>query len=679
MAKAKKLLVGSLYLIFFGNILGTSCTPGNHRAQTSMEIFMDYYRSMTDSLSANPRYVCQHTASRMAAVEDSTAYYHYMMLLAKAYMFLSEIDSVNWCMAKAEAFCDKAVPSPYVNDLYAEIYNMRGNVSARQGMPDSSVVCFSKAFDYRLAGDNRTVLPDISMNLADAFVRTGRYDMGAFWYRKALSYCDSLGVAEESRFPAYYGLATVYMQLRDFTLCDYYYDLAARYFEGMQPFERHIYLNNRGNSYYYREDYPQALEMFRQSLALLRAYPDMEFEKHLTELNMGETFLLMGQTDSAAFYLNQCSPFFHAIGNQTALYYLDTQLIELALKQNNLPLARQRMANAVKLDYVEPNMLHIRNRYLQHYFEEAGDFRQAYYYLKENQRIDDSTRNERIRMRTAEIDLKYQQDTTLMKQKNFIQQKENEVLALNQTLYVWVSVCFCILLLAIFTYIYNRKQRSLLRMKSRNMISALRMENIRNRLSPHFIFNVLNREMGNYMPEQAENMQRLVKLMRRNLELTEQLCVTMAEELDFVDTYIDLERKALGDSFVLCRHVDDSIDLDKEKLPSMMIQIPVENAIKHALLGKEGEKKLWIDIRKTAEGIRISVTDNGGGYRINSSNYGTGTGLKVILQTVQLLNSYNRKHIDVSTADVQLEDGESGCRFIVHLPNGYNYNLKKIV
>lgn len=55
-------------------------------------------------------------------------------------------------------------------------------------------------------------------------------------------------------------------------------------------------------------------------------------------------------------------------------------------------------------------------------------------------------------MRTAEIDLKYSQDTTLMKQKIFIQQKENEVLALNQTLYLWMFACICILgLVVLFT------------------------------------------------------------------------------------------------------------------------------------------------------------------------------------------------------------------------------------
>ena len=123
-------------------------------------------------------------------------------------------------------------------------------------------------------------------------------------------------------------------------------------------------------------------------------------------------------------------------------------------------------------------------------------------------------------------------------------------------------------------------------MKSQNMIATLRMENIRNRVSP-FHFNILNREMGNYTDEQAGNMRGLVKLMRRNLELTEQLCVTMAEELDFVNTFINLEREALGDSFILSTSIDAAIHLD-QKLPSMMIQIPIENAIKHALKDKEG-------------------------------------------------------------------------------------------
>lgn len=670
------MLVG-FWSIMLGAVCIISCGEKQERTLDAFDTYLQFFHSVNDSLSKNPRHVCIETQRHMAITTDSTTYYYYVMLLAKAYMFRSDIDSANICMNQAEAYCRQSVFTPQVSDLYADIYNMRGNVLARQALMDSAVTCFNKAFDYRMKGNRKEVLPDISMNLADAYVRTGQYDKGALWYRKALSLFDSLGISESGRFPAYYGLAQVYMELRDFESCDYYYDMAARWYDEMMPYEKCIYLNNRGNSFYFRKDYPRALEMFRKELAFASNYPDMIFEVHLSEMNLGETFLLMNYTDSAAFYLDKCEDFFRSIGNSSAVYYLDTQLIELALKQNNLALARKRLAEAVKPDYVEPNMLHIRNRYLQHYYEEAGDYKKAYYYQRENQRIDDSTRNERIKMRTAEIDLKYRQDTTLMKQKIFIQQKENEVLELNQRMYVWMSVCFLILLLVVFVYLYNKKQRYLLRMRSQNMINTLRMENIRNRVSPHFIFNVLNREMGSYTKKQADNMHRLVKLMRRNLELTEQLCVSMAEELDFVNTYIDLERKSLGEQFTLSVHVDEKIDLTREVLPSMMIQIPVENAIKHALRDKEGMRCLWIEIQKTEVSICIKVRDNGGGYKINSSNRGTGTGMKVILQTVQLLNANNKKHIEISVTNVPLEDGSTGCQFNVILPNGYDYNLKR--
>ena len=94
---------------------------------------------------------------------------------------------------------------------------------------------------------------------------------------------------------------------------------------------------------------------------------------------------------------------------------------------------------------------------------------------------------------------------------------------------------------------------------------------------------------------------------------------------------------------------------------------------------QEGMIRLWVDFRKTGEGICVKVRDNGGGYRVNSANYGTGTGIKVILQTIQLLNANNKKHIDISITNVQLEDGETGCEFAVFLPHGYDYNLKKMV
>lgn len=55
--------------------------------------------------------------------------------------------------------------------------------------------------------------------------------------------------------------------LHDFERCDFYFDRAGEYYDEMKPYEKGIYLNNRGNSYYYRQDYKTALKYFRRSLA----------------------------------------------------------------------------------------------------------------------------------------------------------------------------------------------------------------------------------------------------------------------------------------------------------------------------------------------------------------------------------------------------------------------------
>lgn len=470
------------------------------------------------------------------------------------------------------------------------------------------------------------------------------------------------------------------MELRDFGTCDYYYDLAAAYFDEMQPYEKHVYLNNRGNSYYYRQDYPKALEYFRRSLALTNSHPEMEFERNLTMVNLGEVFMLMNQTDSASCYLDRCRRFFMENKNLSALYYIDTQMIELALKQGNTSRARHLLSLTKDTEGVELNMIRIRNRYLQHYFEAVGNWRNAYEYQKLNWEIDDSVRNERIKMRSAEIALKYKRDSTLMKQELFIEQKENQVLSLYQWLWgiiVGVLLLGCGALALVF---HRKRQREMEQTRLHTAITSLRLENIRNRISPHFIFNLLNREMNLRGDESKNrNLMNLTKLLRRNLELTDKLAVTLADELDFVNTYVALERSALGSDFEFVQEVDSKILPDKVLLPAMMLQIPVENAIKHGLRMKEGKKWLKISLKRRDDVIVMKVCDNGGGYRNRSANRGTGTGMKVITQTIQLLNFYNRRPIVMGITNLQVDDdGTMGCEVKYEVPLDYSYTLKKM-
>lgn len=234
-----------------------------------------------------------------------------------------------------------------------------------------------------------------------------------------------------------------------------------------------------------------------------------------------------------------------------------------------------------------------------------------------------------------------------------------------------------VLAVSALVVIYRKRKSDREQWNLQRAIAALRLENARNRISPHFIFNVLNRELASTQGVAQHNkLMNLAKLIRWNLELTDKEAVSLAEELDFVDTYVALESEGM-EQFEYIRRIDDALSLPHVRIPSMLIQIPVENAIKHALRAKEGAKKLWVEVKAMKNNeLEVIVCDNGGGYRRNSAFKGTGTGLKVITQTIQMLNACNKQPIVLTVENVSLENGEQGCRIRFTIPLNYSYQLR---
>lgn len=659
-----------------GFVLLGACAPGDKEdVYTEMRAFEDFSHINGDSVAIVPRKVRLKAFQKMEEAKDSLVKYNYLAMTLKTYLITSQLDSAQIVIQQIHDFIERQHSSSQMADLESECFNMKGNIFARVGNMDSAEICFRKAYELRMRGTRIEVVPDILMNLADANNRLGKLDIGAAWYRRALLMCDSLHIASTKKPPIYYGLAQVYVTMRDFEQCDYYYNLAGESYDSMLPYEKYIYLNNRGTSYYYREDYQTAIKYFQKVIDLVEGYADMSFELNLGRLNLGDCYLQLNMVDLAVKYINECQLFFEGMGVSTALYYIDTQKIELALLQKDFQEARRLLSESVVPPGIDPDMVHIRNKYLQQFYEETGNYKRAYHYLQRNNQLDDSIRNERVRMRTADLTLRYQQDSTLMAHRVLLQEQKNEVLVLRQTQFVVFAVAVVSILTAVFLYLYSKKKRALLLARNHRTVSTLRLENIRNRLSPHFIFNVLNREMAERNVEGKQELSSLVKLMRRNLELAEQLCVTLAEELDFVKTYINLERRSLGPDFHSELKIEKDVQPEQIRIPSMMIQIPVENAVKHALREKEGERNLWVSVCRRGNGTCIKITDNGGGYRPDSRNRGTGTGMKVIMQTIQILNNKNKEAIDVLVHNVSLQSGEMGCEVTFWLPDNYDYRI----
>ena len=631
-----------------------------------------------DSLFSNLPYSRSLLRNAMRQAQDSMSYYRLMGLYGKTFFISSDFDSILYYNRPVKEYDKRAAACPRWNDVLSDVYNIEGNVWMQLNQPDSAVAYYEKSYAYRLKGDKAHLLSDICMNLADAHLHRGELAHTASYYRKALFICDSLHLSEHSKFPVYCGLGQTYMDLRDFDLSNHYYELAGQFFDEMTVSEKWVYLNNRGNHYYYKKDYQEALVYMRQAAELIADYPQMVFESNLSKVNLGDLYLLTNRLDSAENNLNEGYRYFSEIKNNSAMHYIETLMIELSLKKGNIARAREMIARTASTGHVDANMLTIRNQYLQHYYEKAGDYRNAYEYLKRDYQLNDSIRSERIRTRVAELDMRYRQDTIVLRKEMQIQRQAGEVRVLKLSMYIWVLVC---LLLAAGTVViiwYMRKKREFLRERFFQQINRVRMENLRSRISPHFTFNVLGREINQFngSEEVKNNLMELVKYLRRSLELTEKLSVSLQDELDFVQSYIGLESGRVGEDFTASVVVEEGLDAKSIMIPSMIVQIPVENAIKHGLAGKDDEKELTIRISREGKGVRIVICDNGRGYlpQVASSTRGTGTGLKVLYQTIQLLNTKNKNEKIRFNIDNR-NDGQTGTQVSVYIPFHFSYDL----
>jgi len=193
-------------------------------------------------------------------------------------------------------------------------------------------------------------------------------------------------------------------------------------------------------------------------------------------------------------------------------------------------------------------------------------------------------------------------------------------------------------------------------------------------MNPHFIFNSLNSIQSmivkNDHQKASKALSKFSKLTRKVLSASREDFVSLEEELEMLNLYIDIERTRFDDRFVFNVNIDDSIDTKEIEFPPLLLQPFVENAIWHGLLHSEKEeKKLVINAtREDEDTIQFEVIDNGIGLerslemkknRINTrKSYGT----QLVSDRVELINKNYPVHIKISKADLNGTKDNSGTK-----------------
>ncbi len=214
-------------------------------------------------------------------------------------------------------------------------------------------------------------------------------------------------------------------------------------------------------------------------------------------------------------------------------------------------------------------------------------------------------------------------------------------------------------------------------------IRSSQLAALKAQMNPHFVYNALNSIQDLVLQNDIRNaniyFSKFSTLMRKVLDASGKDKLPLQEELEMLELYLELEKLRFGKQFEYALTVVGVADKEELAIPAMIIQPFVENALKHGLLHKEGDKKLSIqfELLHTQKQLVCTITDNGVGRKradeINARKVKSHKSFAVnaTQQRLELLNKYYQGKIGLQTIDLGTDDKPTGTMVVLHLPVEY--------
>lgn len=216
-----------------------------------------------------------------------------------------------------------------------------------------------------------------------------------------------------------------------------------------------------------------------------------------------------------------------------------------------------------------------------------------------------------------------------------------------------------ILLIGLIIFIF----RTLNKVQIKNKKIAL--QSLRREMNPHFIFNSLN-SVNHFIAtnnelEANQYLTKFSKLMRGVMENSSEDFIPFQQELDLLQNYLALEKTRFADKFDYEIEVDESLNTQSLKVPGMLIQPFLENAVWHGLRYRTEKGFLSLKFKKNNDSLYIFIEDNGIGIeeskkqKTEHQKTREGRGMKNTLERIRLLNDLYKKNIVC-----EVKDSENG-------------------
>jgi tetratricopeptide (TPR) repeat protein len=421
---------------------------------------------------------------------------------------------------------------------------------------------------------------------------------------------DALKIAEEIGNPTLLGkvynrLFNLHIALDDFDIALQYILRSDSLFEVLRDTASlSACKNNIGAVYLKIENYDHAIKYFKQAVFLHAKEEDKR--PLISSLNnLGYAYMQVKDFDNAIKYMHQSI----SLNNQIACIVNPAPYKGLGKIYQIMDMADSSNFYYAKAFYIYEkeakysDMINTLNNLISSNFI-YKNYNEAISW----QTIRDSVQEIRWKKEKEELlsfaNVNYE---VLKKEQEVLQQKQK---SRNNYMILSFMVLLLIILLFAITAMYSN-----LRLRSEKNTTELEHKLLRIQMNPHFIFNTLAAIQhiildGDHV-KSIKIIAKFSRLMRQTFEYVRRESISLNQEISMISNYVETQQARFNHKFIYLLNVDKTIDLDKVKIPPMLLQPFIENSIEYGLRHLKKPGKLRVDILSEGDFLQFKVRDNG--------------------------------------------------------------------
>ncbi|WP_458627934.1 tetratricopeptide repeat-containing sensor histidine kinase [Winogradskyella sp. PC D3.3] len=368
-------------------------------------------------------------------------------------------------------------------------------------------------------------------------------------------------------------------------------------------------------------------------------------------------------------------------------YYISASYLnlgQLKMETNRLELAEERLTTALniaKAHHLKSTIVEA-SKLLSQIYQKKNDYKTALKYYQEAVEIENTILTEQNLQYVNDIAIEYENENKTNQIKTLAQENETVRLRLERNKQILLYTSLLLGIIGIALFIIHRTKA----LKHDKHILTLEQDMLRSQMNPHFIFNSLNSIklyiINNDKTNAVYYLNKFSKLIRKILMASKEKETSLKDELETMQLYMNIENIRFSNEIDFTITVDPSINTEVTKIPSLVLQPFLENALWHGLSSKSDNKTITLNvIKNSANYITVEITDNGIGrvasHKINEKKQLQRNSVGINITKARLANFSEafQNSYTLEIEDLYENNKPSGTKIILQIPTKLKANI----